>query len=123
MAFPDTIPTQTVNSVTYDFFRVGMSGSSGSYSTDDGLNRLSFDHTVKARARHAIRLDRDAIVEDPLTTGSNFKASMSAVLSVNMPRLGEGFSATDADWLVKLLSSILVEGTPDYSLRLLRGEV
>jgi len=84
---------------------------------------LSFEHTVKARSRHAIRLDRKAIVEDPLTTGSNFEAGMSATLAVNMPNLGGGFDAEDADWLVKLLSSILVEGTPDYSLRFLRGEV
>lgn len=123
MAFPETLPTQTVNSETYDFFRTGFGSSSGVYTTADGLDRLSFDHTVKARSRHAIRLDRKAVVADPLTTGSNFEASMSAVLAVNMPNIGGGFEAADADWLVKLLVSILNEGTPDYSLRLLRGEV
>jgi len=123
LAFPETLPTQTVNSVTYDFARVGFGESKGLYVTADGLDRLTFEHTVKARTRHSLRIDRDAIVADPLTTGSNFKAGMSATLAVNMPNLGGGFSASDADWLVKLLSSILVEGTPDYSLRWLRGEV
>jgi hypothetical protein len=117
------MPTQTVNSKTYDFYRTGFGVSTGVYQTADGLDRLTFEHTVKARARHAIRLDRLAIVEDPLSTGSSFEAGMSATLAVNMPKLGGGFDAADADWLVKLLSSILNEGTPDYSLRFLRGEV
>jgi len=121
VAFPETIPTQTVNSETYDFFRIGFGESNGLYTTADGLDRLSFSHTAKARNRHTSRIDRKATVADPLTTGSNFEASMSVIMTVDMPRIG--FSAADADWCVKLLSSILNEGTPDYSLRLLRGEV
>lgn len=123
MAFPETIPTQTVNSVTYDFFRTGFGDSKGVFGTADGLNRLSFEHTVKNRQRHVIRLDRSAVVADPLTTGSNLNASMSVYTVVDMPRVGGGFDASAADWAWKLLNSIAVEGTPDYSLRFLRGEV
>jgi hypothetical protein len=121
LAFPDPIPTQTVNSVTYDLTRIGLGDSKGVFRTANGLDRLTIEHTLKNRARHVIRLDRLATVADPLTTGNNFEASMSTYVVVDMPRVG--FDATAADWHWKLLKSIMDEGTPDYSLRFLRGEV
>lgn len=121
LAFPDPIPTQTVNSVTYDLARIGFGDSKGVFQTSDALDRLTIEHTVKNRARHVIRLDRRATVADPLSDGSNFEASMSTYVVTDMPRVG--FDATAADWHWKLLKSIMDEGTPDYSLRFLRGEV
>jgi len=123
LAFPETIPTQTVNSVAYNFFRTGFGQSNGQFKTADGLNALSISHLYKARTRHSFRIDREALVSDPYTTGNSLKQSMAATLVVNMPGKDSVLTATDADWMVKLLSSLLLEGTPDYSLRWLQGEV
>jgi len=121
LAFPDPIPTQTVNSVTYDFVRTGLKESKGLYKTADGLDRLSFENTATKRLRSVVRLDRTALIADPTETGKSYDASMSTYLVVDRPRYG--FNAAACDWHWKLLKSIMDEGTPDYSLRFLRDEV
>jgi len=119
MSIPDPIPTLTVNSVAYDFLRTGSGDAKGVYRTADGLDRLTIEHTEKARRRSVIRLDRIAIADDPLITGNSFEASMSTYVVMDRHKV---FTAEDTDWHLKLLSAFLLEGTPDYSLRVARGE-
>lgn len=121
LALPDPIPTLTVNSVTYDFARIGFGDASSIYQTSDGLNRLGIQHSQKARNRHVVRLDRRAVVEDPLTTGSSYEQSFSVYTVIDMPRVG--FSAADVDYGRQLLEAFMLAGTPDYGLRVIQGEV
>lgn len=119
MSIPDPIPTLTVNSVAYDFVRTGSGDATGVFKTADGLDRLTIAHTEKARRRSVIRLDRTAIADDPLITGNSFEAAMATYVVMDRHKV---FTAAEADWHLKLLSALLLEGTPDYSLRVLRGE-
>jgi hypothetical protein len=121
MALPDPIPTLTVNSVTYDFSRVSSGDRMAVYQTADGLNKLSVMHSLKARYRHTTRLDRTAVVADPFTTGSNYKASFSVYTVIDAPS-DSAFSAADLDYGRQLLEAFQVAGTPDYGLRVIRGE-
>lgn len=121
MALPDPIPTLTVNSVTYDFARVGFGDASSVYQTANGLDRLTIQHSQKARNRHVVRLDRKATVADPLTTGNNFETSFSVYTVIDMPRVG--FSAATVDYGRQLLESFMIAGTPDYGLRVIQGEI
>lgn len=121
LALPDPIPTLTVNAITYDFARVGFGDSKAIYQTSTGNDRLTIEHSQKARNRHVVRLDRKATVADPLTTGSNFETSFSVYTVIDMPRVG--FSAATVDYGRQLLEAFMVAGTPDYGLRVIQGEI
>lgn len=110
-----------MNSVTYDFARVGFGESKGLYRTADGLDRLTIEHSQKNRIRHVVRLDRTATVEDPLATGSSFETSFSVYTVIDAPKVG--FTAADLDYGRQLLEAFHVAGTPDYGLRVIRGEI
>jgi hypothetical protein len=114
--------TWTVNSVPYTFFRRSAGDGKSIYTTAEGLDDLvlSQTRTKNSRIRTIVRFDRRATVEDPLATGSNFETNMATYVVNDRPSVG--FDATAADWHQKLLSAFLVEGTPDFGLRVLRGE-
>lgn len=121
MALPDPIPTLTVNSVTYDLVRTGLGKGESTYQTSDGLNRLSISHSEKNRKRDVIRFDRTKIAASPFDAAKDQEYSMSTYVVVDSPRLG--FTVAEKDWHLKLLSAFLVEGSPDYSLRVLGNEI
>lgn len=121
MALPDPIPTVTINSIAYDFARVGMAGSSAAYQTGDGLDRLTISHTVKNRIRTLVRLDRSKIDEDALITSTNRPYSASTYVVVD--RDASGWDPSELDYHFQLLSGLWAAGTPDYGLRVLKGEV
>jgi hypothetical protein len=120
VALPDPIPQLTVNSVNYDFARVGMDGSSATYQTADGLDRLTVSHQLKNRNRHTIRLDRSKIAADPFDADINQEYSFSTYVVFDAPRLG--VTASELNYHSQLLTAIMVAGTPDYVLRVLQGE-
>jgi hypothetical protein len=121
MALPDPIPTITVNSVAYDFARVGMSDSRAVYQTADGLDVLTIENTVKNRNRTLVRLDRKKIAADPFNADLNQAYTFATYVVIDKPTLG--VSASEVNLHGQLLDAILVAGTPDYRLRVLQGEV
>jgi hypothetical protein len=121
MALPDPIPTITVNSVAYNFARVGMDSTSSVYATPDGNDRLLISRQSKNRNRMTIRLDRRKIAANPFDASLNQEYSQSAYVVWDLPKLG--VTAQEAAWHSQLLSDLLVAGTPDYGLRVLQGEV
>jgi len=98
-----------------------MGDTKGIFRTADGLNTLTIERSQKARNRFVTRIDRTATVADPLQTGVNFVPSISAYTVIDMPKVG--YSVADADYLRQLLEAFNVAGTPDYGLRVLRGEI
>lgn len=125
MALPDPIPTLTVNAVTYDFARIGITGDSssslGTYRTADKLNTLSIAHTVKNRERHSVRIDRKKVAANPFDSSLNQEYSWSVYTVLDMPR--NGVSTTEAQLLNQLLAAFMVAGTPDYDIRVFAGEL
>jgi len=121
MALTDPQSALTVNSVSYTFTRIGMTESKGLYISDDGLNRLSIEHSRKNRNRTSVRLDRADTVDDPFTTGSSYNSSFS-VYTVFDWKEGD-FAATDLDYAAQLLEAFMVSGSPDNRLRILKGEI
>lgn len=121
MALPDPIPTITVNAVTYDFARVGMTDGNAIYRTATGLDKVTVSHQQKARNRTTLRLDRSKIAADPFDAGINQEYSMSTYVVWDRPKVG--FTAAECDLHTQLLTAFLVAGTPDYGLRVLQGEI
>lgn len=120
MALPDPIPTITVNSVTYDLVRTSFGAGTSQYKTANGLDVLTVSHSEKNRKRDIIRLDRSKIAASPFDAAKDQEYSMSTYIVMDAPRLG--FTAAERDWHTKLLAAIMVEGSTDYSLRVLQGE-
>jgi len=121
MALPDPIPTITVNSVAYDFARVGMTDGKAVYQTADGNDRLTIENSVKNRSRTLIRLDRSKIAANPFDADLNQAYSFSTYVVMDRPKLG--VSASEVNLHGQLLDALLVAGTPDYRLRVVQGEV
>lgn len=123
MALPDPIPTVTVNSIAYDFARVGMTTGNSVYQTGDALDRLTVSHTVtgRNRTRSLVRLDRSKIAADALISSTNRPYSASTYVVVD--RDSVGWTPADLDYHFQLLSGLWAAGTPDYGLRILKGEV
>lgn len=121
MALPDPIPTVTVDSIAYDFARVGMANGNSIYQTGDGNDRLTISHTVRNRTRTLVRLDRSKITAD--TLNSSLNKPYSAATYVVVDRDSIGWDADELDYHFQLLSGLWAAGTPDYGLRVLKGEV
>lgn len=118
---PDPIPTLTVNSVTYDFVRIGSTETSSVYQTANGNDRMIVSRQNKARNRYTIRLDRRKVAANPFDASLNQEYTQSAYVVWDIPKLG--VTPEEADYHGQLLSAVMVAGTPDYALRVLRGEV
>lgn len=121
MALPDPIPTLTVNSVNYDFARIGMNDTSSIYQTANGNDRLTVSRQNKKRNRFVARIDRNFTAEDPLISSIMQRYSHSVYTVFDSPV--NGVTPADNDKLGQLLAAFLVAGTPDFQLRLLQGEI
>jgi hypothetical protein len=87
MAFADP-QSVTINSVAISLPRTSFGANSGTFTSADGLNKLSISHTYGSRTRRLIRLDNSKIAADPLLAGVNAKVSMSTYLVVDVPLVG-----------------------------------
>jgi len=121
MALPDPIPTITVNSVEYDFARVGMGDGKATYQTADGLDLLTIENSVKNRNRRLVRLDRKKIAANPFDADLNQEYLLSTYVVMDSPKLG--VTASEMNLHGQLLDALLIAGSPDYRLRVLQGEV
>jgi hypothetical protein len=121
LALPDPIPTLTVNSKTYDFARIGMTDTSGIYQTADGLDRLTISHQYRKRNRFSVRLDRNFLADDPFVSTITQRFSHSVYTVIDTPQIG--VDPVENDWLYQLHAAIMAAGTPDYSKRILQGEL
>jgi len=121
MALPDPIPTVTTNAVAYNFARIGQDKTSSVYQTADGNDKLTVSRSEKARKRFSVRLDRRKTAADPFNAALNQEYRHAVYIVWDVPNLG--VSATEADWHGKLLTDLMIAGTPDYALRVLQGEI
>lgn len=87
MAFADP-QTVTVNAVPIAMPRVSSGINTGSFSKDDGTEKLTVSHSYGKRTRRVVRLDFSQIAADPLLAGINVKASGACYLVVDQPVTG-----------------------------------
>lgn len=120
MSLPDPIPTITVDSVAYDLFRTDQFGERSVYQTADGLTKLTVSHVLKNRHRFMVRFDRSKVAADPFNADLNQEYVYAAYTVLDVPKLG--VSVDEANDLGQLLRDFMVAGTPDYEVRVLRGE-
>lgn len=98
---------------------IGRTDSQSEYKLNDSgvVYDLILSHQFKARSRVVARLRRDAFVTDPLVTGQNIPASMTATFTMDFP--SSGLTTADAQNLGNALVAWLTSGN---ILKLANGE-
>lgn len=120
MALPDPIPTLTVNSVAYDFFRVASGDGFSRYTTANGLDVLTVKHDGARNNRTLVKFDRRKVAADPFDASINQEYEYSVHTVYTTPKLG--VSVAEVGYLNDLMVAFLAAGTPDYSVRVIQGE-
>jgi len=102
-----TDPTSiTENGVAISLPRISQEGLSATYKSADQNYTFLISHqpTKGSRLRHMVRVDKRAIVPDPLTAVNDYE-TLGVYLVIDRPEVG--FSATQVDYLVQALKGFL----------------
>lgn len=119
MAYSDP-QTLTVNAVAKTLPRISTSGTSSTYSIDDGSLQLAVSHSLgNKRTRRTARVNASKISADPLQPAYNVKNSMSAYIVVDVPPVG-GYTLVEQAQIMKALTDWL--GVSANATKLLGGE-
>lgn len=100
--------------------RVGSGLGEGTFTSNDGLVKLSIKNAYGKRTRRTIRLDVDKIAADPLISAQNIRYSMSAYLVIDTPLTG--FTVAQAQDVVEGLTGLLSASSGAALTKLLGGE-
>lgn len=84
----------TVSGAATSLPRTGLALEEGSFRDNTGQTSLIVRHSAGRRTRHTIKLQKSAIVSDPLVPSQNQNVSYSAHLVVDTPQ--NGVSLADA---------------------------
>ena len=81
----------TYNSVAKSLPRTETTGTSSSYTNEDGTFTLQVSHqeTKNGRLRHLVRLDQNKVAEDPFVAGISREAGASAQFVIDEPSGGQ----------------------------------
>lgn len=110
----------TINAIAISLPRVGSGVNTGSFSSNDGLTKLSVAHQYAKRIRRTVRLDQSKVAADPLVGGSNVPYSMSAYLVIDMPLTG--YTVAEAKLIIDGLTLYLTASSGARVTQLLGGE-
>lgn len=97
--------------------RTGASLNEGSFQVAEGDIKMSVKHDSSRRTRHLIKLQKSAIVSDPLFPAQNQNVSYSVALTVDMPK--NGVVAADA---VALANALVLWATSANITKVVGGE-
>lgn len=84
----------TISGAATPLPRTGLALDQGSFADASGQVTLSVLHSSARRTRHTIKLQKSAIVADPLVPSTNQNVSYSAHIVLDMPK--NGVSVADA---------------------------
>jgi len=98
-----------------------MSGTVGTFLTNDGLTGLVVSQSLGRRNRRSIRLNARKIAADPFNSDLNAEYSMSAYLVVDTPKVG--YTVAEAKQVVDALVAYLAASTGAKVTQLLGGEL
>jgi len=91
----------TVSGTATSLPRTGLALNEGSFTDGSGQLSLTVLHGSSRRTRHTVKLQKSAIVADPLVPSTNQNVSYSAHIVVDMPK--NGVSTADAIALANAL--------------------
>lgn len=107
----------TVSGTAVSMPRTGLDLTQGSFSSADGQTVFTVLHSTTKRTRHTIKLQRSAIVSDPLVPSVNQNVSYSAHIVVDIPK--NGVSLADA---VALANALVAWATSTNITKVVGGE-
>jgi len=119
MAFADP-QSVTINAVANSLPRTSSGVNTGEFRKDDGLVKLSVQHSYGKRTRRVIRLDHAKIAADPLMASVNVRLNMAAYLVVDVPETG--YTVAEAKQIVDALTAYLTASSGARTTQLLGGE-
>lgn len=97
--------------------RSGLSLDEGKFLSADGQVSLTVMHNRARRTRHTVKLQKSAIVADPMVPSVNTNVSYSAHIVIDIPN--NGVSASDAK---DLASALVAWATATNIGKVLGGE-
>jgi hypothetical protein len=94
MAFTDP-QSITISGTAISLPRIFAEGSESAYQSNDGLVKLSLNHTLvkQGRLRHLMRVDHSKITADPFKPAENVRVSTAMYIVFDVPPAG--YSATE----------------------------
>lgn len=91
----------TINGTATSLPRSGLALTEGAFTSATGEVVLTVKHQKARRVRHTVKLQKSAIVSDPLVPSTNLNVSYSAHLVVDVPL--NGVSAAEAGYIANAL--------------------
>lgn len=119
MSFADP-QSVTVNAVAIALPRTSSGVNSGTFTSADGMTRLSVSHAYGKRTRRTIRLDSSKVSQDPLLPTQNVKLSTSVYMVVDAPVAG--YTNTEIKQLIDGFTAALTASSGAKISQLLGGE-
>lgn len=119
MSFSDP-QSVTINAIAISLPRVSSGVNAGSFSSGDGLTKMSVSHQYAKRTRRTIRLDISKVAADPLVGGQNIVYSMSTYLVIDTPL--SGYTVAEAKLVIDGLVGYLAASSGARVTQLLGGE-
>lgn len=121
MAFTDP-QTVTFNAVATPLPRTSFAVNSGEFTKDDGLLKLSINHTTsKGKVRRFMSLTHSKIAADPLQASINVRLSSRAFLVMETPLYG--YTVPEAKQVVDALTAYLTASSGARATQWLGGEI
>jgi hypothetical protein len=121
MAFTDP-QTITFNSVATPLPRTSFAVNSGEFTKDDGLLKLSINHTSsKGKVRHFMALNHSKVAADPLQASINVRLGARGFIVMETPPYG--YSVAEAKQVVDALTGFLVASSGARATQWLGGEI
>jgi len=89
MALTDPLSV-TISGTTSSLPRTFAEGNESAYMSNDGLIKVSVNHSLvkQGRARHLLRIDHSKLTSDPFKPAENVRASTACYLVFDVPPAG-----------------------------------
>lgn len=107
----------TISGTATSLARTGLTLDQGTFGDATGQVTFSAMHSSSKRTRHTVKLQKSAIVADPLVPSVNQNVSYSAHLVIDMPK--NGVSLADA---VALANALVAWATAANLTKVAGGE-
>jgi len=109
----------TINAIPVSLPRTGSGIDTGTFTSNDGLVKLSVSHQYGKRNRRLVRMDHSKIAPDPLTA-ANTSFSMSVQTVFDTP--SRGYTVTEAKQVVDGYIAALTANSGALVTKILGGE-
>lgn len=107
----------TIGGVATSLPRTGLTLDEGKFTSSDGQVILTSLHSSTRRVRHTIKLQKSAIVADPLVPSTNQNVSYSSHIVMDLPKNG----VSNAD-ILALANALVAWATSANLTKVIAGE-